>query len=474
MNKDERRALEEEVLDHLKAALDTGVGGQVRSAIEHVISLCGEASRKEPSALKYQKLKPGERLADPTRPGLIMTVGRRTGKKWLYRTKHPETKKTVYVEIGLYPAVSVERARDLWHQMRTERRSGLMPRDSRTAGVWSEDGHPLLVRWGDTPIGAEPDDLSGLKMRSLVRRYLGEYAEKVKRSWKRDHELLGKHVMQSYGDTLIEEFDHAKVAAILKALTDRQAFREAEKVLAVVRGMFNVAIGKQAKIEMLRGSWLPPDWLNPTNAIVLPKRKAVAHTPDERELRNYIRNLSEVPHSDVLSLQIQTMSRIAEVAELPWSEIDLVAGTWVLSDKRAKNGHQHKVMLSSQSLSLLRNLAALNEEGSPYVFPRPSDCNQPIDPTTVSKSISGHRETLGVASGFKSHTVRHAAITWMAEKGIAREVRDRCTNHKTSAGTDAIYNAAELDGPSREAVQRWCNYLTALEADNVVGLERRL
>ena len=42
----------------------------------------------------------------------------------------------------------------------------------------------------------------------------------------------------------------------------------------------------------------------------------------------------------------ETMQRRQEVAEMDWSEIDLVAKTWTLPAERAKNGEAHIVLLT--------------------------------------------------------------------------------------------------------------------------------
>jgi hypothetical protein len=108
---------------------------------------------------------------------------------------------------------------------------------------------------------------------------------------------------------------------------------------------------------------------------------------------------------------------------------------------------------------------------SPYVFPSPQNAARPIDPKVISNKLHKLTKAGRMPKHYTSHVSRHVGLTWIAEQGQTRDLRDRLTNHKPpSDGTDHIYNAAQLDGPAKEWTQRWVDYLTALEADNVVSI----
>jgi hypothetical protein len=108
---------------------------------------------------------------------------------------------------------------------------------------------------------------------------------------------------------------------------------------------------------------------------------------------------------------------------------------------------------------------------SPYVFPAPLTPSQPISPKVIGNKLMKLSKRGVMPEHYTSHVSRHVGLTWIAERGQTRDLRDRLTNHKPpSDGTDHIYNAAQLDGPAKEWTQRWVDYLTALEADNVMRI----
>jgi integrase len=71
------------------------------------------------------------------------------------------------------------------------------------------------------------------------------------------------------------------------------------------------------------------------------------------------------PWGPYVRLLILTMQRRQEVAEMDWSEIDLVAKTWTLPAERAKNGEAHIVPLNNLGIDQLK---AMQPKASGLVF----------------------------------------------------------------------------------------------------------
>jgi hypothetical protein len=320
----------------LEEASRLGLRKELKAAIDHALALASGDAVAELTDLQYRKLAPGQRLADPQRRGLIMKASK-TGKRWIFRTERPGTGKQVEITLGHYPVLGVAEARRAWKEARAKREAGTLF-DERM-----RPGNDKTVGW-------------------LVRTFLDKYVALVKRpsSAETDNRLLNKYILSHYADQPIAAFDTATVAMILSPLHAR-APREAEKLRAVLSTMFNVAAGRTKKINTLDGTWLAPDHPNPVNGAQLPLHKPKSHKPTRVELRNYLRGLDALGIVGlVLRLQVQTFARISEVAELPWSEIDLEEAVWTLPAARAKNDRQHRVMLSSQSMVLLRAIKAAN------------------------------------------------------------------------------------------------------------------
>ncbi len=433
---------------HIQAALDTGVRGELREALLKAAALAAGQRVTNVSDLEYRQLTIGGKLVDKDRPGLLMRHGKRTGKVWIYRYEHPETKKQIELQFGRYPAMSTADAREMWRELRAQRLEG------------------------NVPTAVSSDSPSALTMGDLIKRYIAEYARatKASSSAKEDERLLGKFIVPYYADLPASEFDHGVAKAVLSNIVNAGALREAEKVRSVLSTLFNVASGRTRKISTLDGTWLSPDHPNPVGAVTLPKRNPRQHTPGTRELRNYVRGLDQMgQHGLILRIQLETFARIGEVSAMEWAEVDLDAGTWTLPAARSKNGKAHVVMLARQTVARLRTRK--DEATSDLVFPSAQDANRPTDKHLVIRTLARKRKTIGISEEFTSHATRRAALTWVAENGGGRDIRDRLSNHTPpSNGADHIYVSAEYNESARRFTQAWVDHLTALEAENVTPI----
>jgi integrase len=232
--------------------------------------------------------------------------------------------------------------------------------------------------------------------------------------------------------------------------------------------MFNVAVGKTRKISTLEGTWLPPTHPNPIESVMLPQRKAKNHKPTRKELSAYLNALDAIPGGGALLFQALTMTRIAEAVNLCWSELDLEEGIWTLPASRAKNGQEHVVLLSPQAVSILEDRHKTTQ--GDFVFASPRNPKAAVTVNNVQHQLAKARPTIGLPDSFTSHSIRHAALTWAAENGCPRDVRDRLTNHVSGGGIDAIYNGASLNAPAKEWWKKWADHLDALKAPNVVPM----
>jgi integrase len=237
-------------------------------------------------------------------------------------------------------------------------------------------------------------------------------------------------------------------------------------VRGVLSSMFNVATRGSRKIGNLAGTtWVPPDTINPAAQVILPARQTASHNPTRAELAGLLQGVSDLGDvGEAIRLQAETCTRVTEVAALVWDELDLDEGVWLLPADRAKNGNAHKVMLSRQSIALLQRHK--RNARTAFVFPGPVS-GAHLTRNSVAKAIAANREAYGLAAGFKSHSLRHACLTWLAENGAGREIRDRISNHVENTSADSIYVAAERNGAARDWLQSWCNYLDSLTAPNV-------
>lgn len=444
----------ERATHHIHEALKTGIRGEARSLLNEALQVLTIGSgRKSPTDLEYKALKPGQKMTDPARAGLLMRCGSRTGSVWFFRHQHPQTFKQVEVKMGSYPAdLTVSEARALWDEMRQARSTGIDPATVLNAGSGTQS--PMTVA-------------------ELCERYVEEYAKPTKRSWAEDERLLRKHLVPVFGSLPATKFTHKEAAQLLSGIHKAGNARLAEKVRAVISTMYAVAAGRTRKINTLDGTWLPPTTDNPVQNVVLPKHTAQNYKPKFSELAAFMQATETVAQGDLLRILAQTMCRVNEVAAMTWAELDLDEGRWTLPASRAKNGHEHLILLAPQSIDLLRRIRddqAARRIRSDFVFPQKSDWSKPVSRHTAGHAWAKVRATLGMSDDFVLHSLRHAALTWAGEHQCPREVRDRLTNHVSGGGIDAVYNAATLNAPAKEWWAKWADHLDLLTQPNVVEM----
>lgn len=145
---------------------------------------------------------------------------------------------------------------------------------------------------------------------------------------------------------------------MLTEVQERGSPRSTEKLLAVVRKMYKHAIKKR---------WIPGLTENPCKYVDLDKRDIQSTHLTEAQIKSFMQNLPNLGELEDIKqiwlLQFQTVTRISEVCQLPWSEVDLEHGIWNLPGERSKNGEAHRIMLSRQSLDLLKDRVGIRHFG---------------------------------------------------------------------------------------------------------------
>jgi integrase len=427
---------------HLEQALKSGIRGKNREAVAYALEVLLDDGRGRITDTHCRNLRHGDKpLRIPDCPGLTL-VANRHNKVWRMRHRVDGAEKTE--TLGEYPTLSLTDAAAAWKAKRSGGQADVAPESTMT-------------------------------VRELCDRYMA-LARERKRSWKEDHRQLTFDAIPAWGDRLVTSITPDDVSDLLSKVYKRGSPRSAEKLLALLRFVFNVAAARGKGRKWLAAADLKAEpWVampNPCESVVLPDRDTRGLALNEKQLRRYLKRLpsADMPDSakQCLTLQLLTASRLGEVAELPWDEVDLEAGVWTLPAARAKNGQQHLVMLSKQALALLEQRRK-NTHGD-FVFPAQRAEGKPLSVEYVAHALADNREHLEVPEAFVSHSLRHTCLTHLASMKCPRETRLRVANHKPNrrSDMDARYNAREYDDDAREWLQKWADRLDVLASDKVL------
>ena len=292
----------------------------------------------------------------------------------------------------------------------------------------------------------------------LADTYLEKHAKPHKRSWREDERLLQREVLPQWRNRKVRDIKRRDVIALLDAIVERGAPIQANRVLALVRKMFNWGISRDV-VEV-----------NPCAQVKAPgkeqQRQRVLTESELREVWAAFERLN-YPLACMFQLRLLTAQRGMEIKTMRWQDIELSSGWWTIPPGIAKNKLAHRVPLSGPARDILLRLQARTGD-SEWVFPSPTRPGQHI--VNIYKAA---REVC-ISSGveFAPHDLRRTAASMMTGMGVTRLVAGKIMNHVESGAT-RTYDRHSYDAEKRHALELWAQRLqdiVAGRAPKVVGL----
>jgi len=314
---------------------------------------------------------------------------------------------------------------------------------------------------GDDPAAEKQADRLAETVAELADSYMEKYAKPRKRSWPEDERLLRREILPQWRTRKARDIKRRDVIELLDAIVDRGAPIQANRVLALVRKMFNWGISRDL-IEV-----------NPCAQVKAPaKEQQRQRVLSEAEIRAVWRGFDQLTLilGSLFKLRLLTAQRGHELESMRWEDVDLPGGWWTIPPHSAKNNLAHRVPLSAPARDILLRLRP--EAGSSYwVFPSPTRTAQHI--TNIQKAAREVRNCSRV--NFVPHDLRRTAASVMTGMGTSRLVVGKILNHVES-GVTRVYDRHGYDAEKRQALERWAQKLDDIlagKAPKVVSLRNR-
>ena len=358
---------------------------------------------------------------DQTPPSVGLRVATSGRKTWfiMYRAYGRLRRYT----LGTYPAVSLADAR----QRATDARHSV-----------AHGGDPATQRQvaRQAPTVAE-----------LATQYLDLYAQTHKKSWREDARYLTGDVLPAWGQRHAADVRRRDVVLLLDQIVARGAPIAANRVLALVRKMWNWAISRDL-VEH-----------NPCNQVHAPgKERQRERVLAPEELVAVWTAFTALPRvwESYMKVLLLTAQRSGEVKNMQWADVDLATAWWTIPGTQAKNGLAHRVPLSAPVLALLHKLRR-EDSATPWVFNSTKLQQRPI--TNVSVTARMIARQAGVC--YVTHDLRRTAASAMTSMGISRLVVAKILNH-AEPGVTKVYDRHSYDAEKRQALEAWGDRVLAL------------
>ena len=336
--------------------------------------------------------------------------------------------------LGRYPRMSVAEAHEVYARLAREVAEGGDP---------SRDIVIENVRRREAP-----------RVEDLAAIYIEKWAKPRKRSWKQDQSMIKRDVLPTIGHLRVEDVKRRDIIDLLDRVVARGAAIQANRVLALVRKMFNFGIGRDL-VEH-----------NPCAQVQKPAREnRRERVLNDVELRILLAKIPECqmwrPTQLALLFLLLTAQRPGEVVGARWEEMDLAGGWWTIPGSRAKNRLSHRVPLSPQALALLEEARGFDRETG-AVFPSRIGGGAMVH-SVLSTALRRSRPVIGIAH-FTAHDLRRTAASHMTSLGVSRLVVSKLLNHVES-GVTAVYDRHSYDQEKRRGLELWGQRVAELGFD---------
>ncbi len=368
--------------------------------------------------------------------GLFLLVTPSGGKWWRIKYRFDGKEKTL--SMGIYPDVTLAKARDRRDELRKLLADGIDPGAHRKAAKSARV------------------ERAANSFEVVAREWFTKYQP----GWNAAHgdriiRRLERDVFPSIGGRPIAEITAPELLAVVRKIETRGALETAHRALGncgqVLR--FAVATGRAQRDPTgdLRGA-LPPVKGEHFAAITDPKRTAELL----RMIGGYQGTLTV---NCALRLAPLVFVRPGELRKAEWAHIDLDAAEWCYIV--TKTNTPHIVPLSTQAVAILRELQALTG-GSRYVFPSARSWQRPMSENAILAAL----RRMGIAKDEMSgHGFRAMARTILDEVlGVRPDLIEHQLAHAVRDPNGRAYNRTAHLPERRKMMQQWADYLEKLKA----------
>lgn len=264
---------------------------------------------------------------------------------------------------------------------------------------------------------------------------------------------LSTYVYPVFGALSVADID---VGLVLRAL--EPIWTTKPETAGRVRGRIE-AVLDWAKVRGYREGENPALWKGNLSHM-LPARAKVRSVTHHAalpyaEMGAFWARLATQPGTGTAALRftILTAARSGEVRGATWDEIDLDGALWTIPAARMKAGSEHRVPLSSQAVSLLRDAA--KQRVGDLVFPG-ARAGKPLSDMSLTAVLRRMERGDLTVHGFRS-TFRD----WAADRtDVPREVAEAALAHTLENKVEAAYRRSDLFEKRRALMDWWGQFCT--------------
>jgi integrase len=272
--------------------------------------------------------------------------------------------------------------------------------------------------------------------------------------------LLQAHIYPAWKDCAFLDIRRSDVAALLDEVEDDHGARQADYVLAIVRGVMNWYASRA-------DDYVPPivRGMRRTN----PKERARARTLTDEEIRA-VWKAAEANGSfgALVRLLLLTAQRRDKVVSMRWQDIS-IDGTWSIPVEAREKGTAGELVLPPAALEIIRVQPHMGS--NPFVLAGRGDGHI----NGYSKAKRRFDTAVPGIPQWQLHDLRRTARSLLSRAGVRPDISERVLGH-TLQGVEAVYDRHGYASEKADALRRLAALVDSIvhpRAGNVRPMKRR-
>ena len=371
---------------------------------------------------------------DPVLTGHYVRVQPSGAKSFVTVARDPARKKQVWTVIAATDVITIEEARE----------------KARDAIKRVRAGKPAL----EAP-ARQPDSFE-----TIAEQWLKRHVQK--KGLRSEHEirrLLNAHVFPRWKKLALVDIRRADVTALLDEVEDDHGARQADYVLAIVRGIMNWFAARH-------------DDYRPAIVPGMKRQSAVAQARERILDDDEIRAIWKQAEANgcfgaFVRLALLTGQRRSKITTM--KRADIAGGTWIIAKEAREKGNAGELVLPEVARAIIEAQPQLGE--NPYVFAGRTD--GPMNGYSKLKREFDARLPSSVAA-WTIHDLRRTFRSLLSRAGVRSDIAERCMGHVTQ-GVEGVYDRHSYLAEKSDALARLATLIDGIvhPRDNVLPLSNQ-
>lgn len=383
-----------------------------------------------------KNLKPSKKITrNFDSKGLYIEVSPNGGKWW--RLKYRFLGKEKRLSLGVYPEISLRKARELRDDYRKQIAEGVDPSENRKQQKLFQTENQNNT------------------FESIAREWLQKHG----RNWVASHSdrtlrRLERDIFPWIGKKPITSITAHEVLVCVQRIENRGALETAHRALQNCSQVMRFAVAT-ARLDRdptadLKGA-LPPV-----------REKHFAAVTDPKEVGELLRSFEAYEGTLIVKAALKlaplVFVRPGELRTAKWADIDLEKKEWSYFVSKTKS--QHIVPLSKQAIEILKEIQPLTGN-SPYIFPSSRNFHRPMSDNAI---LSALRRLEIPKETMTGHGFRAMARTILDEVlGFRPDYIEHQLAHAVRDPNGRAYNRTAHLKERHLMMQAWSDYLAQLK-----------